>query len=1137
MIARTHISKLLSCVLSLVPVAVIAAQQTQVPLTIGDTDGSNQQGWKMAVDGTCVLTSVPSNNASTSVWLTNGTKHKITIWCSTTADVTKFDYHAYVGATNPDALVQSPLWRVDDGCNLLGNHFIEGDNSFNPSNYVAYVTICTTTNGPDQIVKEPSSGEPIGLLNGNLFFNETDVAIPCPGIPLTFARDYDSRRTSKGRLGSGWIDNYDWALTRMDYVTGSATNAATNAWVILTTGEAQEYSFRRLTNGTYAPSFDNNWKLNSFTNRYELALPEGMIYSFDTNGVLNTISNLWGNALALSYSNSYPSNFLVSVQHSNGKKLNFTFGTNGLITRVDTPLTNLWISLSYNSLRLLTGATWKTSMGDFTKTYSYATNAVMTQRVNQAGDVFSYRYATNGWGSMQCTNLCLGSNYYQHSVQYDFNTNQYMPTNRTVLTYRTRGTNQVYEYNYDFETLRMKELYGPGTTTGTVSRGVHYRIDSAGNTTNETAYDTTVRESNIVVRLFDSFHNVTNAAAGYCSTPSNWWSSAWDTNYFLPTLETDPDGCKTAVDYTNAYPKTVKLYYSATSSYDTVFAYTTNGLLSAVTNANGHWVQFGYSDLGYVTSTVPQFGPGASYEYNVMGQLTKLRLPSAENDTNDPPNMIQRDTVFARDDLGRVTGITYCTGLSETFSYDSMGNLTNHIDTGGRTTRYTYLPSSKLSSAIRRLSTGAELTNSLSYDNQFNTLTITDAKSRAVETYLMDIMDRVTSVTNLELQSMSVTYGIGQYVKKLSRFDSTTVTNTFDGDGRLSVVKYPGSTNTLTYTKAGRSLTASNEVASISNTWQQTGWLSSSRTGIKAGPTATVTYAYCPAGNVSNVTSVAGTNSFGYDEAERLSSVAAVRPGLAAPLGFQFSYDQYNGLVSSMVCTNNGLTANYTFDNLDRVTGISWSSTNSASRSFAYSYNDAGMIVSVSREDGEQTVYGYDDLDRLTNAVSRNPDGTAISDETFGFDAAGNRTAKVINGIAVSYAYGTNGNRLTSWSVTQTNLGAALYVHGFANEAIGTNTRYGQLWVNGSGLATNKVTPFVDGTNFWVFDLPMNTGTQTVSAAIRDQAGNTTFVTNTVVLSIVTNGAYLLNSAGCVTNIKYSGSAYSRNIGLTWNGL
>ena len=41
---------------------------------------------------------------------------------------------------------------------------------------------------------------------------------------------------------------------------------------------------------------------------------------------------------------------------------------------------------------------------------------------------------------------------------------------------------------------------------------------------------------------------------------------------------------------TNGLTSATRLVVDTTTSYDTVYAYTTNGLLLAVTNANGHYV-------------------------------------------------------------------------------------------------------------------------------------------------------------------------------------------------------------------------------------------------------------------------------------------------------------------------------------------------------------------------------------------------------------------------------------------------------------------------------------------------------------------------------------------------------------------
>ena len=79
---------------------------------------------------------------------------------------------------------------------------------------------------------------------------------------------------------------------------------------------------------------------------------------------------------------------------------------------------------------------------------------------------------------------------------------------------------------------------------------------------------------------------------------------------------------------------------------------------------------------------------------------------------------------------------------------------------------------------------------------------------------------------------------------------------------------------------------------------------------------------YFPAGQVSNVTSVAGTTTYGLDAADRVSSLSASFVSFA-PLVFNYSYNSNNALLSGFTCTNSGLSASYSYDILDRLTSIS----------------------------------------------------------------------------------------------------------------------------------------------------------------------------------------------------------------------
>ena len=86
-------------------------------------------------------------------------------------------------------------------------------------------------------------------------------------------------------------------------------------------------------------------------------------------------------------------------------------------------------------------------------------------------------------------------------------------------------------------------------------------------------------------------------------------------------------------------------------------------------------------------------------------------------------------------------------------------------------------------------------------------------------------------------------------------------------------------------------------------------------------------------------------------------------------------------------------------------------------------------------------------------------------------------------------------------------------------------------------VPTAYFTPYVvNTTNFYAFDLTCGMGTQYVYAAIRDVAGNTTYVTNRFYPTCLTNGSYQYNTAGCLTNRQYRGKDYVESLGLTWNG-
>jgi hypothetical protein len=82
----------------------------------------------------------------------------------------------------------------------------------------------------------------------------------------------------------------------------------------------------------------------------------------------------------------------------------------------------------------------------------------------------------------------------------------------------------------------------------------------------------------------------------------------------------------------------------------------------------------------------------------------------------------------------------------------------------------------------------------------------------------------------------------------------------------------------------GLLLNVADESGSISNIFNEAGWLTSSKlqvSGLSLQPS--VFYSYYPAGNISNVVSIFGTNTYLLDAADRLSALESVSIGVSKP--------------------------------------------------------------------------------------------------------------------------------------------------------------------------------------------------------------------------------------------------------------
>jgi RHS repeat-associated protein len=338
-----------------------------------------------------------------------------------------------------------------------------------------------------------------------------------------------------------------------------------------------------------------------------------------------------------------------------------------------------------------------------------------------------------------------------------------------------------------------------------------------------------------------------------------------------------------------------------------------------------------------------------TYSYDSQGNQTTIAAPLSRNTTN------------AYDQLNRLNQITDPNTGNTYFGYDPQNNLTSVEDPKGPTTTYGYDGFGDVTSQVSP-DTG---TTSNTYDSGGNLSTSTDARS-AVSTYGYDAANRVTSVVYSSggVSDQTITFG----------YDAGT-----NGKGRLTSASDANHSLSFSYDFAGRVTGKGLTVGSV-NVSVGYGYTNGDRTALVTPSGQSVVYAFNGNHQIASIT-VNGTTVLSGVTYEPFAGVSGWTWGDGTTTTRTFNGD---GLVSQIVTA--GVTLGYSYDNANRITGISDSSNSTLSWS-----------------------YGYDLLDRLTSATT-----SAITDG-WTYDANGNQLTQT-GTTPVTFAVSATSNQLSSTS-------------------------------------------------------------------------------------------------------------------------
>ena len=400
------------------------------------------------------------------------------------------------------------------------------------------------------------------------------------------------------------------------------------------------------------------------------------------------------------------------------------------------------------------------------------------------------------------------------------------------------------------------------------------------------------------------------------------------------------------------------------NGYRTVTTYDLAGHPIAVTNPNGKTTRSTYDALGRLSIVTTPLGFITQFGVDANNNVTSIIDANAQaglQSKNTSGNTVTRQY----DELNRLIKETDAINGITLYGYDLVGDLTSLTDASGKVTTNVYDGLSRLITVIDPLiETPVDKVVSYTWDEAGNMLTKTD---------------RLGKVTRITYDTLNRPY-LSEYLT-----DATTETIVYDLYGNRYTVSNGAVTYTYGYDLKNRMM---------------------SKTDSRLGKS--ISYTYDKVGNIQTKTDYQGDiTTYEYDSSNRL--VAESNP---AYLSVSYQYDGASRLLGRIL--SNGTRTSYNWDDDDRLTSLASISANGTAVSNAtYTRDRVGNILTTVDLNGS-TTYTYDPLYRLATAAYPN---TAFN-ETFTYDAVGNRQIQTKGGAAHAYEYVPSSNRLKAIHTT-----------------------------------------------------------------------------------------------------------------------
>ncbi|WP_111266766.1 DUF6531 domain-containing protein [Marilutibacter maris] len=489
-----------------------------------------------------------------------------------------------------------------------------------------------------------------------------------------------------------------------------------------------------------------------------------------------------------------------------------------------------------------------------------------------------------------------------------------------------------------------------------------------------------------------------------------------------PGTITGPNGDKVTFTYDARGRISKRRTYLNGGAQDTVYAYDGDGRLLKVTTPDGVATDYDYYDANRdllsrirINSSGMLSGGGTqeqqAYTYDAMGNVTAARVYSVETYTESrfvcraPIGAPQNQCAEPDFEMVEVTGPVL--KRSSFSAYDELGRVRARTGNSGQNVGYTY----DLNGNIQTIKDSLGKTTTF-YHDALDRLYQTKNALGALTKYGYDALDRVVSVTDPRGKITRYAYdGFGNLLQQTSP-DTGSITFEYDQYGRQTkMTRADGTITTFAYDSLGRMVTrtiadkehrftydaCANGKGRLCQVWDEYGQLD---------------YTYTPEGLLETQQQrIGGASGFdqgyAYDNLGRLTGISY--PGNVS-VGYGYSYGRVKTVTATIGGVTHTLASNIQYQPFGPMANLTYGNGLARTRLF----DTDGRVTGIHTKNGSTSLqslaYLYDKNDRITR-ITNGVDGSLTQNYTY--DELG-RLLNETYGSSTNYSYykyDVNGNR------------------------------------------------------------------------------------------------------------------------------